>query len=126
MKANFRASITTQRPEVFQGEDKTLVITTNDDLSTATEIEFNIDTPTMIKKTLSAAEISGVTATQFSVALVPGDTENVPDGKYRFQCRATVGGLKKNGVFNPNRIRVMRSLMVVNTGSQGDYDQRDC
>ena len=108
--------------EIFQGEDKTIVVTTNDDLSAATEIEFYVDTLTKIKKTLSNAEISGVTSTQFSVTLIPGDTESVPPGDYRYQCRATVGGKIKNGRFTPNRLKIVKSLMVSSAlASSGDY-----
>ena len=108
--------------ELFQGEDKTIVVTTNIDLSSHTEIEFTIDTPTQIKKTLTDATISGVTTSQFSVQIDAGDTENVPAGEYKVQARATdSSGKKTNGKFQPDAITIRDSVFVA-IGSGKDYN----
>lgn len=101
------------RPIVlYQGEDKTIDVLMNDDISTATEIEFYIDTDDQIKKTLSAAQISSVTATQFSVAIDAADTETKTPGPYKFQARATIAGKKHNIKFTPNKIRLLESVFI--------------
>ena len=106
---------------LYQGEDKTLVVTTNEDISAATEIEFVIDTPTQIKKLLSAGEITGVTTSQFIVQLDASDTETVAEGKYLFQCRATVATKIRQGVFSPNKID-LRNSAFTNQGAGNDYN----
>ena len=58
--------------EIFQGEDETIVVETNIDLSAATEIDFRIDTDPQIAKTLSAGGVTAVTASQFFVAIDAG------------------------------------------------------
>ena len=98
--------------ELFQGEDKTITVEMNDDISAATEIEFYIDTCTQIKKTLTASEISGVTATQFQVQIDAADTETKTPGPYKFQARATLAGKKHNIKFTPNKIRLLESVFV--------------
>jgi hypothetical protein len=109
--------------EIFQGADVTLVVETNDDLSSATEIEFYIDTPTQIKKTLSAAEISSVTTTQFSVAIDAADTASQAKGSYKMQARATVGGKKRQGRFTPNKIKLRESVFETQNWRIKDYGE---
>lgn len=93
----------------------------NDDLSAATEIEFYIDTPTQIKKTLSSSGgISAVTATQFSVQIDAADTETVKAGPYKFQSRATIASKKHNIKHTPNQIKILDSILVTQ-GSGQDY-----
>lgn len=107
--------------KIFQGEDKTIVVITNEDISAATEIEFVIDTPTQIKKTLSDGEISAVTSTQFTVQIDAADTETVEAGEYLFQCRATVSAKIRQGVFSPNKIEIRDSAFTTE-GSGNDYN----
>lgn len=107
--------------EIFQGEDKTIIVTTNISLASATEIEFIIDTPTQIKKTLSDTQISAVTATQFSVQIDAGDTETVEAGEYLFQARATISGKKTNGKFQPNKL-ILKDSAFTTQGAGNDYN----
>lgn len=101
------------RPLVlFQGEDKLIVVEMNEDISAATEIEFYIDTLTQIKKTLTAGEITGVTATQFTVAIDSGDTQDIVAGSYKFQARATLATKKHNIKFTPNKIQIEDSIFI--------------
>jgi hypothetical protein len=98
--------------EVVQGEDKVIIVQTNNDLSGSTEIEFGIDTPEKILKTLSDVEITNVTTTQFKVALVPADTENVKPGPYKMQARVTLSGKVYNLKFTPDKIKIMDSVFI--------------
>lgn len=106
---------------IFQGEDKTIIIRTNEDISAATEVEFVIDTPTQIKKTLSDGEITNVTGTSFTVQIDAADTETVEHGEYLFQCRATVATKIRQGVFSPNKIEIQDSAFTTQ-GSGNDYN----
>jgi len=107
--------------QIFQGEDKTLVVSSNLDLTTATEIEFRVDTDVQIVRSLSNGDISGVTATQFSVEISGDDTETVKAGNYKYQVRATIGGKKRNGKFSPNKFEVLDSIFTT-AGSGNDYN----
>ena len=107
-------------PVLYKGEDKTIVVEMNTDISAATEIEFYIDTDSQIKKTLSGGDISGVTATQFSVAIVPGDTDSVNVGSYRFQARATLSSKLYHIKFTPNKIVIEDSIFLTSR-SVPDY-----
>ncbi len=99
--------------ELFQGEDKSLVVMTNIDLSSSSEIEFIVDTPSQIIKKLSESEISGVTSTQFVVQIDAADTENVQPGGYTVQARSTDSSSKKtNGKFQPNQLTIKPSAFV--------------
>ncbi len=105
---------------VFQGEDKSLVIPVNLDLTTYTEIEFIIDASKQITRKLSRGEISAVTATQFQVSV--GDVSNTPAGEYRYQIRATdAGGSIQQAEIRPSRISVKHSAFV-NPNSGNDYN----
>ena len=106
--------------KIYQGADETIDIETNIDLSTATEIEVTIDTPTQIIKTLTGAHISAVTATQFTLAIDAADTETVKAGGYKYQCRATIAGKIKQGQMSPNKILIEDSVFV-SLGSGNDY-----
>lgn len=107
--------------EIYQGEDKTFIVETNIDLTSHTEIELIIDTPTQIEKSLTAGQITGVTATQFSVQIDSGDTESVEAGPYLIQSRATdSSGLFTQGKFQPNKITVKDSAFFA-IGSGNDY-----
>lgn len=106
--------------ELFQGEDRTETIYVSDDLTSATEIEFTIDTPTQIKKTLSGAHISAVTTTQFTLQIDAADTSDVPDGPYRCQARSTISGKLKNIRFKPDKVHIRESVFV-DLGSGNDY-----
>lgn len=107
---------------VYQGENKDIVVPTNIDLSSYTEIEFRVDTPSQIIKKLSNGEISGVTSSQFTVAIIPGDTETVEAGNYKFQVLATASDGKLTlGKFKPDRFTVEDSIFTT-IGSGNDYN----
>jgi len=110
---------------LFQGEDKTLSITTNADVSAATEIEFLIDTQAQagkqISKTLTAGQITSVTATSFTVQIDAADSETVPEGNYKVQCRVTIADKKTNGLFQPNKI-IIKDSVFVDEGTGNDYN----
>ena len=108
--------------EIFQGEDKTITVESNIDLRTHDEIEFTIDTPSQIKKTLTGGSISGVTATQFTVQIDAADTETVKAGPYKYQARATdSSGKISNAKFQPNKITIKDSVFT-SAGSGNDYN----
>ena len=108
--------------EIFQGEDKTITVESNIDLTTHTEIEFTIDTPTQIKKTKTGGEITGITATQFTVQIDAADTETVKAGPYKYQARATYSSGKiSNAKFQPNKITIKDSVFT-SIGSGNDYN----
>lgn len=106
---------------IYQGEDKTIVVRTNEDISAATEIEFVIDTPTQILKKLTAGQIINVTSTSFTVLILAADTETVKSGEYLFQCRATVAALIRQGRFSPNKVQIKNSAFTTE-GSGKDYN----
>lgn len=107
--------------EIFQGEDKTIVVTSNIDLTSHTEIEFRIDAPDQIKKTLTGGSISGVTTTEFLVQIDAADTETLKAGPYKFQARATdSSGKISNARFQPNKIEI-RDSVFTSAGSGKDY-----
>ena len=106
---------------LYQGEDKTIVVNTNEDLTTATEIEFRIDCSPQVVKTLTGGGISGVTATGYAIALEPGDTTNIDAGEYKIQSRYTdSGGNINHGKFVPNKLKLIESIFV-NPNSGNDY-----
>ena len=107
--------------EVVQGEDKVIVVQTNNDLSGSSEIEFAIDTPTKILKTKSAGDITNVTTTQFKVTLAAADTENVQPGPYKMQARVTLTSKLYNVKFTPDKIKVMDSVFI-DSYISGDYN----
>ena len=119
-----RAKITAnERPiRLFQAEDRTLAIETEDSLVAATEIEFTIDASTKINKTLSGGSISNVTATGFDVQIDAADTENIKPGPYKFQGRSIISAKLSNIVFTPNKIKIMDSVFVDDYCTvDGDY-----
>ena len=108
--------------ELYQGESKTIVVETNVDLTTFEEIEFSILTPRQILKTLSAGQISGVTANSFSVSIESSDTEQVAQGEYLYQCRATnATGQIAHGKFTPDKIKIRDSVFVRQGVIGNDY-----
>lgn len=106
---------------IYQGEDKTIVVRTNEDISAATEVEFVIDTSPQIIKKLSASQIINVTATSFTVQIDAADTETIPAGEYLFQCRATVATKIRQGRFSPNKVEIKNSAFTT-AGSGNDYN----
>ena len=118
-----RGSITakTRPAEIYQGEDSTLTITTSEDVSTATEIEFLIDAPTQISKTLGASQITSVTATGFTVQIDAADTSSIPEGGYKHQARVTIGSKLEHIRFTPNKIKIKDSVFV-DDYTPGDYN----
>lgn len=106
--------------ELYQGEDKTIVVSMNDDLTSATEIEFIVDSPTQVIKKLSEAQISGVSSSQFSVQIDAADFATTAQGSYKIQSRATIAGKKYNIRHTPNRIKILNSVFE-NQGSGNDY-----
>lgn len=108
-------------PELYQGEDKTIIVKTNVSLVSATEIEFAIDTATIIKKTLTDGQIFAVTAEQYTVQIDAGDTETIEAGEYKYQTRSTIAGKLTNGKFQPNKIKILNSVFT-STGSNKDYN----
>jgi hypothetical protein len=105
--------------KLYQGSDESLVITSNIDLSAATEIEVTIDTPTQIVKTLSGGSITATTTT-FTIAIDAADTATVAPGTFKYQARATIGGKKKQGRFTPNSILILPSVFE-STSNVTDY-----
>jgi len=106
--------------EIFQGNDQVIVVESNIDLTTATEVEFRIDTQPQIVKTLTGGQVTDVTTTQFSVAIDAADTASVAAGRYKFQCRTTIAGDTLNGRFTPDKI-IIRDSIFTNEGSGNDY-----
>lgn len=111
--------------ELYQGENKTIVVSTNVDLTTATEIEFTVakvdNVKTKFTKTLTGGAISGVTSTQYSVAVSPEDTDDFPSGEYIVQARYTdASGNIFQGKFVPNKVKILGSLFV-EQGTGNDY-----
>jgi len=107
--------------EVFQGEDEVIVVQTGTtDLTSATEIDFRIDTQPQIAKTLTGGGVTGVSATQFFVTIDAGDTSSVAAGNYKYQCRATLAGKLQNGRFTPNKF-IVRDSVFETQGSGKDY-----
>src|SRR5680860_25520 len=108
--------------EIYQDEDKSIIVDMNEDISAATEIEFSIETPTRITKTLTAAQISNVTATQFTVQIDAADFASTRTGEYKYQARATLASRKYNIKFTPNKVKIMDSVFVdVGNSLAGDY-----
>lgn len=94
----------------------------NTDVQTATEIEFVIEATTKILKTLSAGQISNVTASGFRVQIDAADTTSIKPGEYKYQARATIGGKKYNIRFMPNKIKILDSVFVDDACTiSGDY-----
>lgn len=70
---------------VYQGEGKSILVTVSDsdiDLTTATEIEFTVDTNPQIKLTLSGSTITNVTTKSFTINLAASDTSSIEAGTY--------------------------------------------
>ncbi len=121
IKATFRDA--SDPFEFYQGEDKALPITSNIDLTAYTEIEFVIGTDREIRKSLSAGEISNVTANGFTVQIDASDTESTKEGEYLFQVRGTDSSGKINhGTFHPNKV-VIKPSVFVNRTNGSDYGQ---
>ena len=106
--------------EIFQGDDEIITVESNIDLSTATEIEWAIDTQPQIVKTLTGGHISDVSTSQFLVAIDAADTASVTAGNYKYQCQATIAGKIKHGRFTPNKI-ILRNSIFTDEGSGRDY-----
>lgn len=107
--------------ELYQGENKSIVVTTNVDLTTATEIEFRIDSSPQIIKKLTTSGITGVTATQYTINIEPGDTSSIGAGEYKIQARYTdSSGDIHHGKFTPNKLTLRESIFV-NPNSGNDY-----
>ena len=100
------------KPVIYQGATKILQVTTSTDLSSATEIEFRIDSPVQISKTLTGGGVSNVTSTQFDVTIANTDTTNTPAGEYKYQARATIGANVIQGKFQPNKLIIRDSVFV--------------
>lgn len=110
----------TRPVELFQGCDMSISIAMSDDISAATEVEFLIDCSSQISKTKTAGQITGVTATGFTVAIDAADTENIKPGSYKHQARATIAGKKYNIKLVPDKIKIMDSVFV-DSYTPGDY-----
>ncbi len=107
---------------LYQGETKLIIVETNEDLSSAVEIEFRVDTNPQIIKTLTGSGIANVTTTQFEVTIEPEDTESVPAGPYKYQMRSTDNsGNITNGKFSPNKMQIKPSIFVTQ-GQGNDYN----
>lgn len=107
---------------IYQGADRDIVVTHDDtDLATATEIEVIIastrqELPTSILKTLTGGGVSGVTSTEFTVTIEDADTLSATPGEYDIQCRATsAAGVRTQGIFNPNKVKITDSLFTDTT-----------
>jgi hypothetical protein len=108
--------------EIYQGQDDEItVLTGTTDLTTATEIDFRIDTYPQVVKTLSAGQITALTATQFLVTIDAADLASVEAGNYKYQCRATLAGKIRQGKFTPNKI-IVRDSVFETQGQGNDYN----
>lgn len=98
---------------IYQAADRNLAFnlkTADNSLTSATEIEVLIDTPTQIIKKLSDGEVTSVTTTSFIVQITDSDTESTPSGEYDVQVRKTSGtGLITQGICSPSTIRIVDS-----------------
>jgi hypothetical protein len=106
--------------ELAQGADEVVDVLSNIDLTTATEIDFRIDTQPQLVKTLTGGGIGSVTATQFTVTIDAADLATVPAGPYKYQVQATIAGLVKQGLFQPDKIKVTDSIFT-DEGMGNDY-----
>ena len=106
--------------EIYKGADQQIDIESNIDLTSATEIEFTIDTDTQIAKTLTGGGISSVTTTQFTVQIDAGDTADIAHDTYKFQVRATIAGKKKQGRLRPNKI-ILKDSVFESSRNVKDY-----
>jgi len=111
--------------EIYQGEDVRIDVTINDDISAATEVEFRIDTPVAIKKSLTDGSITNVTTTGYTVQIDAGDTETLRSGPYKMQSRATIAGKIHHIRHTPNKVKVLNSVYT-QLGSARDYGARVC
>ena len=107
--------------EIFQGEDKAFTVSTNEDLSSATEIQVTVDTPKAIRKTLTGGDISAVTSSEFTVQFAAGDTATTCSGSYKWQVQAVIGGNTYVAPFRPNRF-VIKDNVALDAGSGNDYN----
>lgn len=99
--------------EIYQGSDRTIVVKSNKDVTTSTEIEVRIDTCPQITKTLTAGEITGVTATGFNVVILAEDTRSITPQNYEIQSRETsAGGIVTHGIFAPDMVSIKESIFV--------------
>ena len=108
--------------ELYQDADQIITVNMNEDISTATEVEFLIDAPTQISKTLSDNQVYAVTSASFKVRIDAADTASLCVGSYKYQARATIGGKKYNIKFTPNKIKVMDSVFVDDGYRANDYN----
>lgn len=98
---------------LYQGSDRSIVVYHDDTgLASATEIEFRIDTPTPIDKTLSGGGVSGVTASQFTVAISDDDTSDVLSGEYEMEARSTKAGVITTCELNPRFCQIVDSIFT--------------
>lgn len=110
----------TRPVEITQGMDKTLTLWVSDDLTSATEVEYVIDSPTRISKALT----TGVTvnsASQVTIQIDAADTTNIVPGPYKQQMRATLSGKLTKVKIQPNKIRITDSVWV-DEYVAGDYN----
>ena len=121
MKARFAS----RSDIIFQGEDRTFTVTTSEDLSSAAEIEYRIDTSPQVAKTKTGGGITNVTSAGFDVTITAGDTENITAGTYVVQCRYTDGSNNTiNGRFKPNKVEIRENIFVNPNPSSTDYGNR--
>lgn len=99
--------------KIYQGSDFSLVVSHNFyNLTSASEIELRIDTPTQIVKKMTEGGIYSVTASTFTCFISDEDTQDIESGEYRIQCLATVSGNKSFGQLSPSTIRIEDSIFT--------------
>ena len=107
-----KGTITPRQRMLHQGEDATITVTTNDDCSTATELEYRLDSPSQVIKKLSAGEISTPTSTGFTITLDAADTTDIEAGIYKHQARVTLSGKVYTIRFTPDSMKILDSVFV--------------
>ena len=90
----------------------TSIVVEVEGVASATEVEFGIDCRPEVVKRLSAGQISNVSATGFTVSLLPADFNNIKPGEYKCQARVTIAGTPYAVEFRPNKVRIVDSVFV--------------
>ena len=100
---------------IFQGSGKNILVNHNESaIVSADEIEWIVDTVPTVKKSLSASEIVGVTASSFTVAITKDDFATIKAGEYHAEVRYTPSGSTDpvHGRLNPSQVKVIDSAFV--------------
>ena len=99
--------------KLFQGADRTITVTSDKDLTTATEVEVRIDTPKQIIKTKTGGGVTNIIATGFDILIEDGDTTDIASGEYRIQARSTAStGIITHAQLAPSAVTVADSIFT--------------